>query len=50
MADVPGVAPALVPNQPHSEEHGSVENELLFVFIRRLEHQKSKTGKDASAW
>ena len=29
MADVPGVVPALVPNQPHSEEHGSVENELI---------------------
>ena len=29
MVDVPGVAAALVPNQPHSEEHRYVENELI---------------------
>ena len=26
---VPGVAPTLAPNQPHSTEHGSVESELI---------------------
>ena len=26
---VPGTAPTLVPNQPHSTEHGSVEEELI---------------------
>ena len=29
MADMPGVVPLLVPIQPHSKEHGSVENELI---------------------
>ena len=26
---VPGLAPPLAPNQPHSTEHGSVEGELI---------------------
>ena len=26
---VPGIAPTLAPNQPHSTEHGSVEEELI---------------------
>ena len=26
---VPGPAPTLAPNQPHSTEHGSVEGELI---------------------
>ena len=26
---VPGLAPTLAPNQPHSTEHGSVESDLI---------------------
>ena len=28
-SQVPGPAPTLAPNQPHSTEHGSVEGELI---------------------
>ena len=41
---VPGPAPALAPNQPHSTEHGSVEGEL----IARASHTHARFRDDNS--
>ena len=41
---VPGIAPTLAPNQPHSTEHGSVEEEL----IARASHTHARFRDDNS--